>query len=249
MSATTTEQLFQEDAYLDHCTARVLRLTDRGGIVFDRSVCYASSGGQPGDSGRLETGDGQSIAIATTVFEDGKSSAIVHVPAENAAQAAQALRPGDEVTIRLDWEARHQYMRVHSCLHLLCALVKFPVTGGQIGAGTGRLDFNIEDASAIDKVDLTAKLKDLIEADHAISHHWISDEALATKPDMVRTMAVKPPMGQGRVRIIDIGEGGAVDRQPCGGTHVRSTAEIGPAEVTKIEKKGRLNRRVRISLL
>ena len=139
-------------------------------------------------------------------------------------------------------------MRMHTCLHLLCSIVPYPVTGGQIGDGTGRLDFNIEDASAFTKEDLTAKLNELIGGDHATTDHWITDEEMAANPDMIRTMAVKPPMGTGRVRIVNIGEAGAVDSQPCGGTHVRATGEIGVATVTKIEKKGRQNRRIRVAL-
>jgi misacylated tRNA(Ala) deacylase len=147
----------------------------------------------------------------------------------------------------LDWDTRAKLMRMHTCLHLLCALVKFPVTGGQVGAEEGRLDFDIEDAAAVDKDTLTARLNELIAADHRVSERWITDAELAANPQLVRTMVVKPPMGSGRVRLVAVGENGAVDLQPCGGTHVKSTGEIGAVAVTKIEKKGKLNRRIRVA--
>jgi misacylated tRNA(Ala) deacylase len=138
-------------------------------------------------------------------------------------------------------------MRMHTCRHLLCALVKFPVTGGQVGAEESRLDFDIEDASAVDKDLLTARLNELIAADHPVSERWITDAELDANPGLVRTMAVKPPTGSGRVRLVAIGENGSVDLQPCGGTHVRRTGEIGRVVVSKIEKKGKLNRRIRVA--
>ena len=237
-----SEPLFRDDAYLRDCEATVLSINDRGGIVLDRTVFYANSGGQPGDVGTLETGSGETLAIATTVYDDDRET-IVHVPAEGSSLPAA----GSAVTARLDWAQRYKCMRMHTCLHLLCSLVKFPVTGGQIGSKDGRLDFDIADASAIAKEDLTAQLNDLIAADHPVTSRWISDEDLAAQPDLVRTMAVKPPMGSGQVRLVSIGTDDAVDLQPCGGTHVRSTGEIGQVEVRKIEKKGRQNRRVRVA--
>ncbi len=245
MSEPPTAQLFRDDAFLKTCTSTVVGINERGGIILDRSIFYASSGGQPGDTGTMQLASGEMITIGATVYQDGKTT-IVHVPA--AADSALPA-PGEQVTLNLDWDKRHLYMRIHSCLHLMCALVDFPVTGGQIGAGTGRLDFAIEDAGAIDKQDLTTRLNELISANHAITDHWITDDEMAANPDMIRTMSVKPPMGQGRVRIVDIGEGGGVDSQPCGGTHVAATGEIGAVEVPKIEKKGRQNRRVRLKLL
>jgi misacylated tRNA(Ala) deacylase len=167
----------------------------------------------------------------------------VHVPAEGTG----VLAPGQSVRAVLDWETRSKLMRMHTCLHLLCALVKFPVTGGHVGAEEGRLDFDIEDASAVDKERLTVNLNTLIAADHPVSERWITDAELEANPGLVRTMAVKPPMGAGRVRLVAIGENGSVDLQPCGGTHVRNTGEIGRVEVTRIEKKGRLNRRIRVA--
>jgi misacylated tRNA(Ala) deacylase len=237
-----TEQLYRTDAYLRDCTARVLAVNERGGIVLDRTVFYAAAGGQPGDKGVLEIEGVAPCPIATTVYDADKTT-IVHVPVEGGALPAV----GQSVRGVLDWGLRSRLMRMHTCLHLLCALVKFPVTGGQVNPDDSRLDFDIEDASAVDKDKLTADLNALIAADHPVSDRWITDAELAANPQLVRTMAVKPPTGTGRVRLVVIGEGGSVDLQPCGGTHVKSTAEIGKVVVTKIEKKGKLNRRIRIS--
>jgi misacylated tRNA(Ala) deacylase len=160
-----------------------------------------------------------------------------------------AQRPpvGQAVRAVLDWDTRAKLMRMHTCLHLLCALVKYPVTGGQVGAEEGRLDFDIEDASSVDKDALTANLNELIAGNHPVTERWISDAELEAKPGLVRTMSVKPPMGSGKVRLVVIGENGSVDLQPCGGTHVRATGEIGRVVVGKIEKKGKLNRRIRVA--
>jgi misacylated tRNA(Ala) deacylase len=238
-----TETLFRADAYARACDAKVLALNDRGGIVLDRTVCYASAGGQPGDGGTL-TWDGGTCAIATTVYDADKTT-IVHVPA--AGSAAPPI--GAPVSLALDWENRHRYMRVHTALHLLCTLVKWPVTGGQIGAEDGRLDFDIADMTGIDKETLTAALNVLVEADHPITTRWITDAELEAAPHLVRTMSVKPPVGQGKVRLVAIGAEDAVDLQPCGGTHVARTGEIGRLAVVKIESKGKQNRRVRVALV
>ena len=237
-----TEQLYRTDAYLRDCTARVLAVNERGGIVLDRTVFYAAAGGQPGDKGTLEVDGGGTCPIATTVYDADKAT-IVHVAADGSARPA----PGQTVRAVLDWDTRSKLMRMHTTLHLLCALVKFPVTGGQVNADDSRLDFDIEDASAVDKDALTAGLNALIAANHPVTERWITDAELAANPQLVRTMAVKPPTGSGRVRLVVIGEGGSVDLQPCGGTHVRSTGEIGKIVVTKIEKKGKQNRRIRVS--
>lgn len=237
-----TEQLYRADAYLRDCTARVAGVNERGGIVLDRTVFYAAAGGQSGDKGTLEFDDGTRCPIATTVYDADKTT-IVHVAAEGSALPS----PGQAVRAVLDWDSRHKLMRMHTGLHLLCALVKFPVTGGQVGTDEGRLDFDIEDASAVDKDKLTADLNALIAANHPVSERWITDAELEANPGLVRTMAVKPPMGTGKVRLVVIGENGTVDLQPCGGTHVRSTGEIGRVAVTKIEKKGKLNRRIRVA--
>jgi len=237
-----TKALFRDDAYLRDCEASVVGLNDRGGIILDRTVFYATSGGQPGDTGRLVV-SGSPLAIGTTVYGDGKAE-VVHVPA-----APDGLpTPGTPVTAELDWDRRYRHMRMHTALHLLCSLIPFPVTGGSIGATESRLDFDISDVGAVDKDDLTERLNALVAADHPVSMRWISDEELADNPGLVRTMTVKPPTGTGRVRLVAIGPNGSVDLQPCGGTHVRSTGEIGQLAATRIEKKGRQNRRIRLAL-
>ena len=235
-----TVPLFRDDAYLTECDATVLGVNDRGGIVLDRTVFYATSGGQPGDTGRVLVGE-TTVPIGATVYGEGKTE-IVHVSAVPAA----AVVAGALVRAELDWERRHRHMRMHSALHLLCSLIPFPVTGGSIGADDSRLDFDISDAGAVDREQIAERLNALVAEDHPISSRWITDQELLDNPGLVRTMTVKPPMGTGRVRLVSIGENGAVDLQPCGGTHVRSTGEIGPLTILKIEKKGRQNRRIRI---
>lgn len=234
-----TELLFREDAYLRDCAANVLAINDRGGILLDRTVFYALSGGQAGDKGVLTTSSGDEVPIALSVYDENKD--VVHVPTSG------DLLPqaGEDVRVRLDWPTRHAHMRMHTCLHLLCSLIAFPVTGGSISADSGRLDFDIPEA-ILDKEDLSARLNGLIAANHPVSEEWITDAELEAKPVLVCTMAVKPPMGSGKVRIVRIGTDGEIDFQPCGGTHVKSTAEIGPVRVSKIEKKGKQNRRVRV---
>lgn len=235
-----TTQLYRSDAYLRETPAKVLAVNERGGIVLDRTPFYASAGGQPGDRGVIRFQGGE-CPIATTVYDTDKTT-IVHVAAEGAAKPAV----GAEVTAVLDWALRSKHMRMHTALHLLCSLVRFPVTGGQIGPDEGRLDFDIEDASAVDKDVLTAELNTLVAADHPVSERWITDAELEANPGLVRTMSVKPPMGSGKVRLVLIGDDGAIDMQPCGGTHVRATGEIGRVAISKIEKKGKINRRIRV---
>ena len=233
-----TESLFREDAYMRECAARVLSVNDRGGIVLDRTVFYPTGGGQPGDAGVLAWAGGET-PVATAVKGEGQE--IVHVAAEGAPLPPE----GAEVTARLDWDRRHRHMRVHTGLHLLSVVIPLPVTGGQIAADKGRLDFDMPEAPE-DREALEAALNRLVEADHAVTTEWITDAELEARPEMVKTMAVKPPMGHGRVRLVRIGGEARIDLQPCGGTHVRSTAEIGRLTLGKIEKKGRQNRRVSI---
>ncbi len=232
-----TEPLFLEDAYLRTAPARVVAVNDRGGIILDRTVFYATGGGQPGDRGILRY-SGSEIAIATAVKGEAPGE-IVHVPAETGTMPA----PGDEVEALIDWEVRHRRMRIHTALHLLSVAVPFPVTGGQIADDYGRLDFDVEGAMP-DKEELTGRLQAMIDGDHAVTREWISDVELDANPGLIKTMSVKPPRGSGRVRLIRIGE---VDLQPCGGTHVSRTGEIGRMSVSKIESKGARNKRVRIS--
>jgi misacylated tRNA(Ala) deacylase len=235
-----TDCLFREDSYLTDCEARVLAVTDQGGIVLDRTVFYATSGGQPGDTGALTLQDGTRVALATAVYTDAAKTEIAHVPADGAI----ALKPGDTVTAAIDWDKRYARMRVHTALHLLSAVLPYAVTGGSVGDGDGRLDFDIPDAG-LDKDAITAKVNEMIATGAAVSSRWISDAELEANPGLVKTMSVKPPMGTGRVRLIEIA---GLDLQPCGGTHVRSVAEIGAVRVTQIEKKGKQNRRVRLVL-
>lgn len=233
-----TDCLFRDDSYLKSCDARVVAITEQGGSVLDRTVFYANSGGQPGDSGTLTTPDGASIAVENAIFIDAAKSEIAHVPASN----SLALRVGDAVTATIDWDKRHA--RMHTALHLLSAVLPYPVTGGSVGESEGRLDFDISDAG-LDKDAIGAKVTGMIASNAAVSSRWISDDELAANPGLVKTMSVTPPMGTGRVRLIEIA---GLDLQPCGGTHVRSTGEIGAVRVTQIEKKGKQNRRVRIAL-
>lgn len=236
-----TDCLFRDDSYLKQCDARVVAITEQGGIVLDRTVFYANSGGQPGDSGTLATADGLRIVIDTAVYTDAAKTEIAHVPAAGAA----ALKPGDAVTATIDWDKRYARMRMHTALHLLSAVLPYPVTGGSVGDSEGRLDFDIPDAG-LDKDAITAKVAEMIAGNAAVSSRWISDEELAVNPGLVKTMAVKPPIGSGRVRLIEIA---GLDLQPCGGTHVRATKEIGAIRVTQIEKKGKQNRRVRLAFV
>ncbi|HTV45543.1 MAG TPA: alanyl-tRNA editing protein [Stellaceae bacterium] len=232
-----TELLFREDGYARRCEARVIG-ADARGIRLDRTVFYPTGGGQPGDTGVLLPASGEAIAIADTV-KGAVPDEVIHVPAPGTNLPA----PGTVLSAEIDWPRRHRLMRMHTCLHLLCNIVPGAVTGGQVGDGRGRLDFDVPGAS-LDKVAIAAALNALIAAGHPVEPRWISDAELAAKPELVRTMSVKPPAGSGRVRVIDIA---GVDLQPCGGTHVRNTAEIGPVVVSKIENKGRQNRRIMIA--
>src|SRR5262245_7214789 len=233
-----TECLFRDDSYLKDCEARVVALTDKGGIVLDRTIFYATSGGQPGDTGSLTAGSVR-IPIETAIYTDAAKTEIAHVPAAG----SHALNVGDKVTASIDWDKRYARMRMHTALHLLSAALPYAVTGGSVGESESRLDFDIPEAG-LDKDEITARLAEMIAADAEVRTRWISDEELAANPGLVKTMSVKPPMGTGRVRLIEIV---GLDLQPCGGTHVRRTSEIGAVRVTQIEKKGKLNRRVRIA--
>jgi misacylated tRNA(Ala) deacylase len=232
-----TELLFRDDAYARACDARVVAADERG-IVLDRTVFYPTGGGQPGDTGLLRLASGEAVAVVDTV-KGAAGDAVIHVVAPGTALPA----PGTALSAEIDWERRHRLMRMHTCLHLLCAVVPGAVTGGQISDGKGRLDFDVPGAG-LDKEAIAAGLNSLIAAGHEVVPRWIGDDELAARPELVRTMSVKPPTGQGRVRVLDIA---GVDLQPCGGTHVRNTAEIGAVMVGKIENKGRQNRRINIA--
>ena len=235
-----TNCLFRDDSYLKNCEARFVGITDQGGIVLDRTVFYATSGGQPGDTGALTTQSGARIPITAAVYTDQAKTEIAHVPAPG----APSVTAGDTVIAAIDWDKRYARMRMHTALHLLSVTLPYPVTGGSVGESESRLDFDIPDAG-LDKDEITRKVMEMIAADAAVTSRWISDAELEANPGLVKTMSVKPPMGTGRVRLIEIAN---LDLQPCGGTHVRSTSEIGAVRVTQIEKKGKQNRRVRLAL-
>ena len=237
-----TEMLFRQDAYLREAEGVVREITPEGGIVVDRTVFYPTGGGQPGDRGRLDW-DGGALEIATArkAGDDG----IALIPAEGAGAPPQ---PGTQVAQTLDWDCRFGHMRVHTALHLLSVVIPLPVTGGAIGEGRGRLDFDMPEAPE-DPAGLEAALVDLIDRDLPVTEEWITDDELKANPQLVKTMSVAPPTGAGKVRLVRIGTPeDHVDLQPCGGTHVDRTSEIGAVRLGKIEKKGRRNRRVYLHL-
>lgn len=241
-----TDCLFREDSYLKDCEAKVVAITEQGGIVLDRTVFYASSGGQPGDTGALTTADGLRIAITDTVYTDKMKTEIAHMlsPDVLASGGAAAVKAGDTVRAEIDWDKRYGRMKIHTALHLLSVVLPYPITGAAVGDADGRADFNIPEAG-LDKEAIAAKIAAMIATDAAVSSRWISDAELEANPGLVKSMSVRPPMGTGRVRLIEIAD---LDLQPCGGTHVRKVGEIGAVTVTGIEKKGKQNRRVRIAL-
>jgi len=232
-----TEELFREDSRLTECTAHITALDDFG-VQLDRTVFYPQGGGQAGDAGELMRPDGTRIAVADTRKGEAPGQ-IVHVPGAGQADALGRLRPGDEVIARIDWERRHRHMRFHTATHLLCALVPHPVDGCSITAAYARLDFHMTEP--LDKEVLTAGIARLVAGSHPVRHRWIADAELDADPTLVRSMSVQPPRGTGRVRLLEIEN---VDLQPCGGTHVANTSEVGAVVVRKIEKKSALTRRV-----
>ena len=230
-----TEILFRDDSYLRECRATVSD-TDEGAVMLDRTIFYPLGGGQPGDTGRISW-DGGSATIVDTRYGDGGS--IRHVVAEG--DAIPGI--GTVLQIEIDWDRRYRHMRMHTALHLLGTVLQYGVTGGSIGAEKSRLDFDM--VEPVDKDAVNAALQALVADDHAVTCRWITDEELAAKPELVRTMSVQPPKGAGKVRLLEI-EG--VDLQPCGGTHLKSTSKVGAVRLGKVEKKGKHNRRVSIVL-
>ena len=231
-----TEFVFRSDSYAKTLDADVTEVTPDGGIVLDRTIFYAASGGQPNDTGRMLAADGRAVPIVNVVHPEGDKTRIVHV----AAEGAPAFAAGDKVSLELDWDRRYRLMRMHTALHLLSVVFPFPVTGGSIGEDKGRLDFDMPEVPD-DLPALEAQLNAMVAGHHAVTSEWITDDEMTANPGLIKTMKVKPPMGQGRVRLVRIGD---VDLQPCGGTHVGNTSEIGPLKLGKIEKKGAQNRRV-----
>ena len=234
-----SEALFRDDAYLKSCEARVAGINERGGILLDRTVFYATGGGQPGDTGEIALADGGRIAIGATVFGETKQQ-IVHVPASDGPLPAV----GDTILAQIDWQRRHRHMRMHTALHIICAVLNTKISGCQIGDVESRIDLDMPEPP--DKQAVQEAIMEAVNADRPISSEWITDAELDANPELVKSMSVQPPRGSGLVRLVRIGED--FDLQPCGGTHVKSTLEIGPVLVTKIEKKGRQNRRIRIRL-
>ena len=230
-----TTALFREDSYLKECDATAVAV-ENDAIILDRTVFYPMGGGQPGDTGTIHW-EGASATIINTRYGDG--GAIRHIVNEDAAQP----QVGDKVRAEIDWDRRYRHMRMHTALHLLGSLLQYGVTGGNISAEKSRLDFDMEDT--VDKEEVAAALKMLVEENHSVSCRWITEEELEAQPDLVRTMSVQPPKGAGKVRLLEI-EG--VDLQPCGGTHLKSTGEVGQVRIGKVEKKGKRNRRVNIHL-
>lgn len=238
--AFSTQAVFRDDAYRAEEKAVVVAVNERGGIVLDRSIFYATSGGQPGDTGVLKRADGGEIAIAATITGETKDE-IIHVPAPD--QSVPAV--GEEVSLAIDWPRRHLLMRMHTACHLLSVVCPYPITGAAVSEDDSRVDFDMPDAG-ITKEDITGKLMELVRADHPVFTRLITEAELAANPGLVKSKNVRPPSGTGQIRLVCIGDEAQIDSQPCGGTHVRSTGEVGEIHIGKIEKKGRENRRFRI---
>jgi len=239
----TTILQFRDEWHAQRIEARVLAISERGGIIVDRTIFYPTGGGQPGDAGTLIRADGTVVPISTTVWDNPEKTIVAHVPAEGPSLPSSLPSPGETIEFVLDWPLRYARMRMHTALHLLSVALPYPVSGGAIGDGEGRLDFDLPEA--IEKEVVQARLDALLAKDVAVTDRWITDAELDANPGLVKTMSVQPPRGQGRVRLVEVA---GIDLQPCGGTHVRQTSEIGRVEVTQIEKKGKQNRRVRVRL-
>ncbi|MGY9056878.1 MAG: alanyl-tRNA editing protein [Alphaproteobacteria bacterium] len=231
------ELVFRDNAYAADCQATVVSAGPEG-VVLDRTVFYPTGGGQPGDSGALVAEDGTEITVTEARKGDGPDGVLHTIP-----EGATLPAVGSTVTAKIDWQRRHKHMRMHTTMHLLCSMIHHGVTGGQVGAEKSRLDFDSGDHT-YDKEELTAQLNALVEADHPVTQSWIDEAELDANPDMVRTLSVQPPRGAGRIRLMAVGDG--VDLQPCGGTHVARTGEIGKVRISKIENKGKRNRRIHI---
>ncbi|GAA4113130.1 alanyl-tRNA editing protein [Aminobacter aganoensis] len=238
--AFSTQAVFRDDSYLREAEATVVGLNERGGIILDRTIFYATSGGQPGDTGFLTRGDGSSISVAATITGESKDE-IIHVPGLE--QAVPEI--GERLKLSIDWPRRHLLMRMHAACHLLTVVCPYPITGASVSEDDSRVDFDIPDAG-FTKEDVTAQMMELVRANHPIYTRWISDDELAANPTLVKSKNVRPPSGTGKIRLVCIGDNASIDSQPCGGTHVAGTAEIGEIHIGKIEKKGRENRRFRI---
>lgn len=235
-----TRLAFLDDAYLTACEGKVVAITERGGVILDETNFYATSGGQPGDSGHLERADGSTIRIATTVSGETKQE-IVLVPAEG----ETLPRIGETLTGHIDWERRYALMRMHTACHILSVVCPYPITSASVGEEESRVDFDIPEAG-VTKEAVTAAMMEIVNANHPVWSRWIAEAELDANPGIVKSKNVRPPRGAGRIRLVAIGEDASIDSQPCGGTHVSETGEVGELHVAKIEKKGRENRRFRI---
>ena len=235
----TVNALYRDDFYLSTVEATVTAVHEDGGIEFDRTCFYAMSGGQPGDTGFLERADGSKIALGQTRHGATKD-VILHIPLEG-----QVLPfVGEKLVLHIDWPRRYRLMRMHTACHLLSVVCPYPITGAAVGEEDSRVDFDMSET--IDKDEVTAKLMALVKENHPITLQWITDQELAANPGIVKSKNVRPPVGLGRVSLVCIGENSSVDSQPCGGTHVSETQEVGAIYIAKIEKKGKENRRFRI---
>ena len=227
--------LFLNNSYLKKFESKITNIK-KNQIILNQTVFYAKSGGQPGDTGSLSNNE-NNVNIIETVFDEEKN--IIHITEEDI-----IFKIKEKIRGRINWKTRYKHMRMHSALHLLCSLIPFDVTGGQIRYDKSRLDFNIQD-SQIDKEEIEYKINEIVKQDHEISYQWITTDKLDKQPDLVRTMSVKPPRTSNKIRLVKIGN---VDLQPCGGTHVKSTKEIGEIKIIKIENKGKMNRRINLSI-
>lgn len=235
-----TKPAFLDDAYLTACEGTVIAINERGGIILDETNFYATSGGQPGDTGYLEREDGSKIKIAATVTGTSKQE-IVLVPAPD----QNLPEPGEKVVGHIDWERRYRLMRMHTACHVLSVVCPYPITSANVGEEESRVDFDLPE-SGVTKQDVTEQMMEIIKANHPLYSQWIDEAELDSNPDIVKSKNVRPPRGVGKIRLVCIGEDAAIDSQPCGGTHVTETAEVGDIHIGKIEKKGRENRRFRI---
>ena len=235
-----TEASYGDDSYLSTLEARVERWAGENGVVVDRSNFFPAGGGQPGDTGHLEMADGRQIAIIDTRYDEDRTGVVLL--AEPGAERPSA---GEVVTLHLDWARRYKLMRMHTACHILSVVCPYPVTGAAVGEDESRIDFDIPEAAA-DRAAVTAAMMEIVRANHPVAIRWITEADLDADPGLVKSKNVRPPRGTGRIRLVLIGENGSLDAQPCGGTHVGETAEVGEIHIAKIEKKGKENRRFRI---
>ena len=234
-----TERIFLNDSYIKDCSATLIHV-DELGVKFDRTVFYPTGGGQPGDQGAIITENRVKIPIIDTI-NSKNSGDIIHILGKISA----TLIVGQKFQMEIDWARRYKLMRMHTCMHLLSSIIPYPVSGGKIGEEKSHLDFNIRDFK-LDKTYISSKLNELIDSDYTVSSEWITEEELKSQPHLIKTMTVRPPRGSGRVRLIRVNKH---DLQPCGGTHVQRTGEIGPVAVKNIQNKGSQNRRINITFL